>query len=103
MKEKEYYRPLPNSLTIKQSEINGLGLFAVDNIPKNTLLGITHVLHEDFENQLIRTPLGGFFNHSEEPNVVLEDVRHTKVMITLCDIKEGEEILATYTIYDPTK
>ena len=37
----ETYRLLPNSLTIKQSEINGLGLFTVVGIPKDTLLGIT--------------------------------------------------------------
>ena len=104
-----YYRPLPRTLTIKQSEINGLGLFAVEDIPEKTLLGVTHVFNEDFENGLIRTPLGGFFNHSEEPNIRLEDVKYpdgtlwTKMMVTLQDIKKGEEITGKYTIYDPTK
>mgnify|MGYP003652528202 FL=1 len=36
------YQPLPDSLTIKPSKINGLGLFAIKTIPKNTDLGMTH-------------------------------------------------------------
>lgn len=105
----EYYRPLPDSLTIKQSKINGLGLFAIEDIPENTLLGVTHVKNKDFQDGLIRTPLGGFFNHSEEPNIRLKDVTYvdgklwTKMMVTLREIKSGEEITGKYTIYDPTK
>jgi len=37
------YRPLPESLTIKKSGIDGLGLFAVDDIEISTELGITHI------------------------------------------------------------
>ena len=37
------YRPLPKSLTIKKSGIDGLGLFAVDDIEISTELGITHI------------------------------------------------------------
>jgi hypothetical protein len=57
---KNTYRPLPKSVTIKQSKIEGLGLFAIENIPAYTVLGIAHVYDEDFENRYIRTPLGGF-------------------------------------------
>ena len=32
------YRPLPNELTIKNSKIEGLGLFATIKIKKNSLL-----------------------------------------------------------------
>ena len=31
------YRPLPNSVTIKDSDLHGLGLFAIEDIPKNIL------------------------------------------------------------------
>jgi SET domain-containing protein len=100
----DYYRPLPNSLTIKQSEINGLGLFAVSDIIKGTNLGITHVEDYEFQDSYIRTPLGGFFNHSETPNIKLDyQGDHHKVMVTLRDIKSGEEITGKYTTYDPTK
>ena len=63
------YRPLPKELTIKNSLIEGLGLFATQDIKKNSFIGITHIRDEQFENKYIRTPLGGFYNHSNEPNV----------------------------------
>mgnify|MGYP001391087066 CR=1 FL=1 len=63
------YKPLPNCLTIKKSPIEGLGLYATKNIKSNVFIGLTHVQDNDFENGYIRTPLGGFYNHSNEPNV----------------------------------
>ena len=64
------YRPLPKQLTIKNSPIEGLGLFAKEYIKNNLFIGITHIRDEQFENKYIRTPLGGFYNHSNEPNVM---------------------------------
>jgi len=64
------YRPLPEQLTIKDSPIEGLGLFAIQDIKANSFLGITHVRDEQFENKYIRTPLGGFYNHSNNPSVM---------------------------------
>ena len=37
------YRPLPASVTINNSKIDGLGLFAVENIKEGTYLGETHL------------------------------------------------------------
>ena len=70
------YKPLPKSLTIKKSPIEGLGLYAVSNIKANCFIGLTHIQDKNFENGYIRTPLGGFYNHSNEPNVrrVVSDV-----------------------------
>ena len=66
------YQPLPDCLTIQSSSIHGLGLFATENIPEGTNLGIAHVLiphaEETFSQSYCRTPLGGFYNHSETPN-----------------------------------
>ena len=64
------YRPLPKALTIKNSAIEGLGLFATATIEANTFIGVTHIRDEQFENKYIRTPLGGFYNHSNEPSVM---------------------------------
>ena len=63
------YKPLPNFLTIKKSPIEGLGLYATKNIKANSFIGLTHIQDKDFENDYIRTPLGGFNNLSNEPNV----------------------------------
>ena len=64
------YRPLPDQLTIKNSEIEGLGLFSKVKIKKNSFIGVTHLRDELFEGKYIRTPLGGFYNHSDNPNIL---------------------------------
>ena len=64
------YRPLPDELTIKNSKIEGLGLFATVKIKKNSFIGLTHIRDEMFEGKYIRTPLGGFYNHSKESNIM---------------------------------
>ena len=51
------YRPLPDELTIKNSKIEGLGLFATVKI-KKIFIGLTHIRDELFEGKYIRTPLG---------------------------------------------
>ena len=95
------YKPLPDSLTIKSSDISGLGLFATEGIGQGTDLGTTHIKVKD---DIIRTPLGGFINHADEGNCVkteLRDKNFTKKwnLITLRNIKEGEELTLEYTFY----
>ena len=84
------YKPLPKQLTIKNSPIEGLGIFTTEAIKKNSFLGITHIRDEQFENKYIRTPLGGFYNHSNEPNAI------RMVSDTLPRLKFGDAV-------DPTK
>ena len=99
------YKPLPESLTIKQSDINGLGLFADQKIMQATNLGMTHL---KFNGTIFRTPLGGFINHSNTPNCVKvelhangnEPFRKKWNLVTLQDIKAGEEITLRYTFYN---
>ena len=98
------YKPLPDSLTIKQSGINGLGLFAKEDLGQGTNLGMSHVKIED---TIIRTPLGGFINHSSDANCVKVELRMTNEkldykkwnLVALQDIKEGEELTVRYTFY----
>tara|TARA_B100000700_G_C14424281_1_gene569558 strand:- start:91 stop:531 length:441 start_codon:yes stop_codon:yes gene_type:complete len=80
------YRPLPEQLTIKNSSIEGLGLFATQDIKANSFLGVTHIRDEQFENKYIRTPLGGFYNHSNNPTVM------RMVSDTLPTLKFGDPI-----------
>ena len=94
------YKPLPESLTIKESGINGLGLFAKEGIAQGTNLGTTHYkLNGDY----IRTPLGGFINHSNTPNVVKVELKADQYkkwnLVTLRNIKKGEELTVKYTFY----
>ena len=112
MEKRLMYRPLPDSLTISQSGINGLGLFAQKGIAQGTNLGLTHLEMAMMDNKesIYRTPLGGFINHSNTPNVVKVELRTdgkdpscvTKKwsLVTLKDIKEGEELTVLYTFYN---
>lgn len=96
------YRPLPPCLTIKKSSIHGLGVFAIDNIEANHSLGIAHVKMVQwlsFPQGYCRTPLGGFYNHSNNPNCKLEGDQ-IKRLITLRKIANGEEITCSYTLYE---
>ena len=98
----KYYKPLPECLTIQNSKVHGLGLFALEKILKETNLGTSHIFHVDFENGYIRTPLGGFVNHSEKPNCEVKTTTEGLDLVTLCDIKKGEELTLKYNLYDPT-
>ena len=90
------YKPLPNYLTISISGINGLGLFAIDDIPEGTKIGITH---HHLWNEIVRTALGGFINHSDDPNCKLERFLSTSILYPLKNIKSGEELTLKYKMY----
>ena len=91
------YRPLPDSLTIKQSGIDGVGLFSKEGIGQGTNLGMTHLKIKD---EIFRTPLGGFINHSNDANCVKVEFNNDRWhLVTLRNIKEGEELTVRYTFY----
>ena len=104
------YRPLPDYLTIRTSRINGLGLFAKEDIKGGTNLGMSHLKLGD---KIFRTPLGGFINHSNNPNCVKAALRFTNEddlklkfdytkwnLIVIDDIEKGEELTVRYTFYN---
>ena len=97
------YRPLPTFLTIKESAVHGLGLFTNKKILNNTELGMSHMI---INETIFRSPLGGFYNHSEEPNCIKYEKKNIYQRIdylylkTICDIEEGEELLVKYTLYN---
>ena len=99
------YKPLPESVTIKQSGINGLGVFADQDIKQATNLGMTHLKIGD---TIFRTPLGGFINHSNTPNCEkiglhpngAEPFKKKWNLITKQNINKGEEITLRYTFYN---
>ena len=97
------YRPLPPYLTVKQSSVDGLGLFTTKPIKKSQNLGISHVADRHFKNGYIRTPLGGFINHSNTPNCKTFVEGRLISIITITDIIEGEELTLKYTLYDPSR
>ena len=102
------YKPLPESLQISCSPIQGMGIFAKGKIERGTNLGMTHFKLSD---KLIRTPLGGFLNHSEEPNCEKAKLRFSEDgchytfwnLIVIKDIKPKEELTIKYEWYKPVE
>ena len=102
------YKPLPKELRLGFSDIHDIGVFTKEAIPKATNFGMTHL---QFGKNLIRTPLGGFLNHSDDPNCEKVKLKFTNEdkepayifnkwnLIALKDIKEGEELTLKYTFY----
>ena len=104
-KDKKLYQPLPNNecikLTIEKSKVEGLGLFTQLFAPKGVNFGVSHI---KIKNEIIRTPLGGFVNHSDDPNcekIKLHDKDYIKYnLVTIKDIEGGEELTVKYTFYN---
>ena len=95
------YRPLPDYLTIQPSKVEGLGLFTLKDLEPYESLGMTHAHWFGEDNNLLRTPLGGFINHSETPNCELFDLGRHYVARTTKHIKRGEELTLKYRWYNP--
>lgn len=116
-KTNSMYRPLPSCLTIKESNIDGLGLFSKESIylldNRNPYVWMTHLLFTfnkkydlDPIEQLFRTPVGGFISHSVKPNCTLglisqvstDDFTIKKFFLRpLKDIMAGDELTLDYT------
>ncbi len=94
------YRPLPPQVTIKESGIHGLGLFAKVDIKMGHEIGITHIRDDFFDDGYVRTPLGGFFNHSETPNCECYSEGRFLRLRTIVPIKAGEELTVKYWLYE---
>ena len=101
-KNKEPYNPLPEYLAIGPSQIHGAGILAIEDIPGEVVMGISHVYDPNFQHDWIRTPLGGFINHSEKPNCeLIDDDENTdyKRIKTTKKIEQGEELTLKYSLY----
>jgi SET domain-containing protein len=91
-----HFTPLLSCLTVGKSKIHGLGIVAISDIKKEVDLGISHILNDKYKDGLIRTPLGGFINHSDSPNSKYKVDGNNLRLITLRQIKKGEEITVSY-------
>jgi len=110
------YQPLPVGLFIDESSIHGQGLYTNVKLKRGYQFGISHV---QVGQDLYRTPLGGFINHSDTPNCIkTSSLKTTKIvdaeaphlhtkgpkyivwnLSTTRDIEAGEELTLSYTFY----
>ena len=93
------YRPLPDIVHLDYSPIDGMGVFAKFDLDGKICIGITHVapIKKDLGRQ--RTPLGGFINHSDNPNCFIVVETEFSRMYTVRPIMQGEELTVYYTGY----
>ena len=91
------YRPLPDNLELKPSDIHGYGVFATSPISQGESLGMSHINAPE----LIRTPLGGYINHSMNPNCMRIQEGNRWYLTAISDIRIGEEITLMYKGYRP--
>ena len=91
------YKPLPDNLELRPSEIHGYGVFALEDIPAGEMLGLSHINAPE----LIRTPLGGYINHSMNPNCIRILEGNRWYLQSIADISDGEEITLMYKGYKP--
>ena len=99
------YKPLPDSVVIRESPIHGYGLFAKSSIKRGFHLGVSHIYAPGFETSYIRTPVGGFINHRDEPNCrKIESPEESMItyysLVTTRDIEQNEELTVAYTLYN---
>ena len=106
----------PN-IIVKESPIHGLGVFAISDIPKDTLIEECHyiVLKNRFRQldkvlqkyvfsypkrksqSAIGFGFASIYNHSEEPNIEFEYDNDKLIFTSLRDIKKGEELCHCYS------
>ena len=90
------YKALPDGLFIKDSPIAGQGIFSNKYIEVGTELGTSHIVLDD---GLYRTPLGGFINHSDDPNCDKYQVKNKWYVVVIKPIMPNEELFLNYTFY----
>jgi len=96
------YKPLHAPLSLGKSKTHGHGIIATEDIKAGVYLGETHIW-EQIRSEWIRTPLGGFINHSEDPNCFICTNIHyhegdQRELFAIKPIKKGEEITIYYTL-----
>ena len=97
---KFYYKPLPDCIEVQKSQIEGQGLFDLEDINADFDLGVSHIKVPIIDGY-IRTAIGSFLNHADDANCFLveeldwDDYRVYNVF-TLKKISQGEELTLNY-------
>jgi len=76
-------------LSIKKSDIHGVGLFTDVSIIKNSIICPARV-------NSYRTPAGRYINHSSRPNTYMEISGNKINVISLIDIQKDDELTTNY-------
>ena len=110
------YKPLPDGLYIGMSSIEVQGVYTSRALFKCCQLGESHYRvatndvpskhTEENKSILIRTPFGGFINHSDKPNCHRSHIRVKPgldkwIIPVVEDVNPVDELTLKYTMYEP--
>ena len=76
-----------------KSNIHGIGVFINEDIEKGQIIGVSHA----FYDKVWYMTTHGYYNHSKNPNCIIETKDNINLIIANRDIKKGEELTADYT------
>tara|TARA_B100001079_G_scaffold256218_1_gene252503 strand:+ start:1203 stop:1511 length:309 start_codon:yes stop_codon:yes gene_type:complete len=93
---KQMYQALPRGCYIDYSSIAGQGLFSRLPLAVGAELGMSHLI---IGEEIIRTPLGGFINHSDTPNCEKYQIGDRYYIKTIKPIRPQQELTLSYTFY----
>jgi len=75
-----------------KSHIHGIGVFTSMNLKIGDIIGVSHVYYDSFWYMTTH----GYYNHSENPNCIVETRDNLNLIIAKGDIMGGEEITVDY-------
>ena len=93
---KQMYQALPRGCYIDYSSIAGQGLFSRLPLAVGAELGMSHLI---IDEEIIRTPLGGFINHSDTPNCEKYQIGDRYYIKRIKPIRPQQELTLSYTFY----
>jgi SET domain-containing protein len=75
-----------NGLKVRDSKIEGKGLFADKEFNEGDIIGIAHI------NDVATSMIGRFHNHSDNPNAHSISIGNKRYLAALRPLMKGEEI-----------
>ena len=82
-----------------KSHIHGIGVFTPMNLKRGDTVGVSHVYYNEssrlYDGFWYMTT-HGYYNHSENPNCIIETRDNLNLIIAKVDIMGGEEITVDY-------
>ena len=80
---------------VSPSNIEGSGIFAMENFKEKDIIGVSHALYDDIWYTVY--PLGVYYNHSFNPNCRVETKDNINLFLAKRDIIVDEELTIDYT------
>ena len=82
-----------------KSHIHGIGVFTPKNLKIGDVVGVSHVYYNEsshlYDGFWYMTT-HGYYNHSENPNCIIETRDNLNLIIAKVDIMRGKEITVDY-------